>query len=265
MPEHPGQQPRNAAPEQSPPAEPGPSADPEPAEPATRRLPAQARLVLATHNQGKVTELRAMLAELLPELDVERAVIDAGAAGLPDVAETGTSFEANALLKARAAARVSGLPAVADDSGLAVDVLHGAPGIFSARWSGRHGDDPANRELLLAQLQDIGDEDRGAGFVCAAALVTPDGREHVELGRLRGRLTRQPAGERGFGYDPVLQPEGLAVTCAQLEPEHKNRISHRGRAMAALAPHLVSLLSGAAAGSAPDSGAPGQDARSEVS
>lgn len=254
MPEHP-QQPRGAAPEQAATAE-AAAAEPEPDE-AARHLPAGARLVLATHNRGKLAELRTMLAELLPELDVERAVIDAGAAGLPEVAETGTTFEANALLKARAAARASGLPAVADDSGLAVDVLHGAPGIFSARWAGRHGDDPANLALLLAQLQDIGDEDRGAGFVCAAALVSPDGEEHVELGRLRGRLTREPAGEHGFGYDPVLQPEGLEVTCAQLEPERKNRISHRGRAMAALAPHLVRLLRTAPAPSSGPATTPG--------
>lgn len=204
--------------------------------------PAQARLVLATHNAGKLAELRAMLAQRLPGLDMDRAVVDAGSLGLPDVRETGTTFQANALLKARAAAEASGLPAVADDSGLAVDVLHGAPGIFSARWSGRHGDDRANLQLLLAQLADIDDEHRGAGFVCAAALVTPDGHEHVELGHLRGTLLREPAGEHGFGYDPVLRPDGLDVSCAQLEPAHKNRISHRGQAMAALAPHLVQLL-----------------------
>ncbi|WP_144791976.1 RdgB/HAM1 family non-canonical purine NTP pyrophosphatase [Kocuria palustris] len=207
------------------------------------RIPEGARLVLATRNAGKLAELRAMLAQRLPDLDVEAAVVDAGSLGLPDVRETGTTFEENALLKARAAAEASGLPAVADDSGLAVDVLHGAPGIFSARWSGRHGDDRANLDLLLAQLADIDDEHRGAGFVCAAALVTPRGEERVELGRLRGTVLREPAGEHGFGYDPVLRPEGLELTCAQLEPEHKNRISHRGRAMAALAPHLVRLLS----------------------
>lgn len=272
MPEHSDRQPHDAAPEQSATADPASAAEPEPDE-TTRRPPAGARLVLATHNPGKLAELRTMLADLLPELDVERAVIDAGTAGLPEVAETGTTFEANALLKARAAARACGLPAVADDSGLAVDVLHGAPGIFSARWAGRHGDDTANLALLLAQLQDIGDEDRGAGFVCAAALVSPDGLEHVELGRLRGRLTREPAGEHGFGYDPVLQPEGLEETCAQLEPEHKNRISHRARAMAALAPHLVRLLrsapaapsAGAAPASSSSAGSSPSDAGSEVS
>lgn len=212
--------------------------------------PPGARLVLATRNPGKVAELRAMLAEHLPELDLERAVVDATAMGLTDVVESGLSFQANALLKARAAAAESGLPAVADDSGLAVDALHGAPGIFSARWAGVHGDDRANLELLLAQLADVPDADRAAGFVCAAALVTPSGQEQVEVGHLRGTLLREPIGEHGFGYDPVLRPEGLDLSCAQLEPEHKNRISHRGRAMQALAPHLVALLredSGAAA------------------
>jgi XTP/dITP diphosphohydrolase len=229
--------------------------DPEPgaSEPAVS-IPPEARLVLATHNAGKLAELRAMIADRLPELDVERAVVDAGSLGLPDVRETGTTFQANALLKAHAAARASGLPAVADDSGLAVDILHGAPGIFSARWAGRHGDDTANLELLLAQLGDIGDEHRAAGFVCAAALVTPEGAEHVEFGHLRGTLLHEPVGEHGFGYDPVLRPDGLELSCAQLDPEHKNRISHRGRAMAALAAHLVALLA-----QEPSARAPGEE------
>ena len=220
------------------------SEDPEPDPDASAvSIPSGARLVLATHNAGKLAELRAMIAAELPGLDVERAVVDAGSLGLPDVRETGTTFQANALLKAHAAAEASGLPAVADDSGLAVDVLHGAPGIFSARWAGRHGDDTANLELLLAQLGDIPDEHRAAGFVCAAALVTPEGAEHLEFGHLRGTLLHEPVGDGGFGYDPVLRPDGLDVSCAQLDPEHKNRISHRGQAMAALAPHLVALLS----------------------
>ena len=198
-----------------------------------------ARVVLATHNRGKLAELRDLLAPALPGADVERLVVDAAAAGAPDVVEDGTTFEANALLKARAATAATGLIAVADYSGLAVDVLGGAPGIFSARWSGRHGDDAANLRLLLAQLSDVPDVHRGAQFVCAAALVTPDGREHVETGTLRGALLREPVGDGGFGYDPVLRPDGSDRTCAELTRAEKNAISHRGRAMRALLPHLL--------------------------
>ncbi|THE17077.1 RdgB/HAM1 family non-canonical purine NTP pyrophosphatase [Kocuria rosea] len=205
-----------------------------------------ARVVLATHNRGKLAELRDLLAPALPGADVERLVVDAAAAGAPDVVEDGTTFEANALLKARAAAAATGLIAVADDSGLAVDVLGGAPGIFSARWSGRHGDDAANLRLLLAQLSDVPDAHRGAQFVCAAALVTPDGREHVETGTLRGALLREPVGDGGFGYDPVLRPDGSDRTCAELTRAEKNAISHRGRAMRALLPHLLTALDPAA-------------------
>jgi XTP/dITP diphosphohydrolase len=205
-----------------------------------------ARAVLATHNRGKLAELRDLLAAAMPGADVERLVVDAAAAGAPDVVEDGTTFEANALLKARSAAAATGLVAVADDSGLAVDVLGGAPGIFSARWSGRHGDDAANLRLLLAQLSDVPDAHRGAQFVCAAALVTPDGREHVETGTLRGALLREPVGDGGFGYDPVLRPDGLGRTCAELTREEKNAISHRGRAMRALLPHLLTALDPAA-------------------
>ena len=201
-----------------------------------------ARVVLATHNRGKLAELRDLLAPALPGADVERLVVDAAAAGAPDVVEDGTTFEANALLKARAATAATGLIAVADDSGLAVDVLGGAPGIFSARWSGRHGDDAANLRLLLAQLSDVPDAHRGAQFVCAAALVTPDGREHVETGTLRGALLREPVGDGGFGYDPVLRPDGSDRTCAELTRAEKNAISHRGLAMRALLPHLLAAL-----------------------
>ena len=205
-----------------------------------------ARVVLATHNRGKLAELRDLLAPALPGADVERLVVDAAAAGAPDVVEDGTTFEANALLKARSAAAATGLVAVADDSGLAVDVLGGAPGIFSARWSGRHGDDAANLRLLLDQLADIPDAHRGAEFVCAAALATPDGREHVETGTLRGALLREPVGDGGFGYDPLLRPDGSDRTCAELTRAEKNAISHRGRAMRALLPHLLTALDPAA-------------------
>jgi XTP/dITP diphosphohydrolase len=201
------------------------------------------RLVLATHNAHKLGELRAILAPALPGLD-GAAVVGARDVGAPEPVEDGVTFAENALLKARALARFTGLPAVADDSGLSVDVLGGAPGIFSARWSGRHGDDAANLALLLAQLADIGPEHRGARFTCAAALVTPGGVEVVETGHLVGHLATAPRGTGGFGYDPVLRPEGDSRTCAELTPQEKNAISHRGQAFRALAPAIVAALSG---------------------
>lgn len=205
------------------------------------------RLVLATHNKGKLKELRELLRGQVPGLDVDTQVVDASAVGGPDVAETGVTFAENSLLKARAVAETTGLVAIADDSGLAVDVLGGAPGIFSARWSGRHGDDNANLTLLLAQLSDVPDPHRGAAFVCAAALAVPgpDGVAHetVEYGQLEGTLLREPRGEGGFGYDPVLQPNGMDRSCAELSSEEKNAISHRGQAFRALLPAIVSALS----------------------
>jgi XTP/dITP diphosphohydrolase len=197
------------------------------------------RLILATRNAGKITELRSILADAhLPhELVGAEAYPD-----IPDVKETGVTFAENALLKAHALARATGLPAIADDSGLCVDVLHGAPGIFSARWAGRHGDDRANLELLLTQLSDIADEHRGAHFACAAALALPDGGQRVVEGRLEGVLRRTPHGTNGFGYDPILQPDGDSRTCAELTPEEKNAISHRGKAFRALVPVLRELL-----------------------
>lgn len=206
-------------------------------------VPAGARLVLATHNAHKLGELRAILTPSLPDLD-PAAVVGAGDVGAPEPVEDGVTFAENALLKARALAAFTGLPAVADDSGLAVDVLGGAPGIFSARWAGRHGDDAANLDLLLAQLRDVRAEHRGARFVCAAALVTPDGFEHVETGALVGTLADAPRGTHGFGYDPVLVPLGEERTCAELDPAEKNAISHRGQAFRALAPTLVRVLGG---------------------
>ena len=208
------------------------------------------RLVLATHNQGKLRELRELLRGQIPGLDVDTQVVDAAAVGGPDVVEDGITFGENSLLKARAVAAATGLVAVADDSGLAVDVLGGAPGIFSARWSGRHGDDRANLELLLAQLADVRDEHRGAAFVCAAALVVPaddggDPAEHVEYGELKGTLLREPRGAGGFGYDPILLPDGLDRSCAELSREEKNAISHRGQAFRALVPAIVAALAGA--------------------
>ncbi|MCZ7414468.1 MULTISPECIES: RdgB/HAM1 family non-canonical purine NTP pyrophosphatase [unclassified Streptomyces] len=205
----------------------------------TDASPAAPRLVLATRNAHKVTELRAILgaAGLSADLTGADAYPD-----IPDVRETGTTFAENALLKAHTLARATGLPAVADDSGLCVDVLGGAPGIFSARWAGRHGDDKANLDLLLAQLADIDHAHRGAHFACAAALALPDGTERVVEGRLRGTLRHTPVGAGGFGYDPILQPDGETRTCAELTPEEKNAISHRGRAFRALAPAIRELL-----------------------
>ena len=197
------------------------------------------RLILATRNAGKVVELRTILGDA--GLGVELVGADAYPE-IPDVVETGVTFAENALLKAHALAQATGFPAVADDSGLCVDVLGGAPGIFSARWAGRHGDDKANLDLLLAQLGDIAAPHRAAHFACAAALALPDGTERVVMGRLRGTLRFEPTGTNGFGYDPILQPDGYEVTCAELSPEEKNAISHRGEAFRGLVPVVRELL-----------------------
>ncbi len=202
-----------------------------------------ARLAVATHNAHKVGEIGAILADLIPGL-AAGDLASAKDLNAPSPVEDGISFEDNALIKARALAASSGLPAIADDSGIAVDVMGGAPGIFSALWSGRHGADSENLDLLLAQMADIPDEHRGASFVCAAALVTPAGEEVVVLGRQPGRLTREPAGGGGFGYDPIFVAEGESVTNAELEPARKNEISHRGLAFRALAPHVAAVLGG---------------------
>ncbi|NSC21911.1 RdgB/HAM1 family non-canonical purine NTP pyrophosphatase [Streptomyces albus subsp. chlorinus] len=197
------------------------------------------RLILATRNAHKVTELKAILADAGLETDLVGA--DAYPQ-IPDVKETGVTFAENALLKAHALAQATSLPAIADDSGLCVDVLGGAPGIFSARWAGRHGDDRANLDLLLAQLSDIDTPHRAAHFECAAALALPDGTERVVNGQLRGTLRHAPSGSGGFGYDPILQPDGESRTCAELSPEEKNAISHRGKAFRALVPVVREAL-----------------------
>jgi XTP/dITP diphosphohydrolase len=200
------------------------------------------RVVIATRNPGTVVELR----RILEPYDVD--LVDLGAfPDAPDVAETGDSFAANALLKAHAVAEATGLVAVADDSGLAVDALGGMPGIFSARWSGRHGDDAANLQLVLAQLADVPDERRGAAFICAAAAASPDGGELVVEGRMSGSLIRAPRGSNGFGYDPVFVPVDEDRTTAEMSAADKDAISHRGRAFRALAPRLAELLAGEAA------------------
>ena len=197
------------------------------------------KFVLATHNPGKLKEM----ADILSGLGVE--VVSPADVGISvDVEETGTTFAENAMLKAKAICAASGLPAIADDSGITVDVLGGAPGIFSARWAGSHGDDAANLRLLVDQLSDVPDTHRDAAFVSAAVLVTPDGREFVKRGEVRGTLTRSPRGEGGFGYDPIFVPEGFEVTTAQMSAEEKNAISHRGIAFRALMPHIVEYLRG---------------------
>ncbi len=199
------------------------------------------RIVLATRNTGKIIELRQILGAALDALGRELVGIG-DVADLPDVRETGVTFQENAELKARFVAEATGLPALADDSGLAVDVLGGAPGVFSARWCGRHGDDQANLELLLGQLADVPDQHRGAAFVCAAVLALPDGRTVYREGRFPGTLARAPRGSNGFGYDPILVVAGDTRTSAELDPDEKNEISHRGRAFRALAGDLPAYL-----------------------
>ena len=196
------------------------------------------RLVLATANQHKLTELTRILAA--GRVRVVLASL-ADFPGAPDVAETGATFAENALVKAHAVAAFTGLLAVADDSGICVDALNGMPGVLSARWSGRHGDDAANLRLLLDQLGDVPDERRGAQFVCAAALVHPDGREQVSVGELRGRLIRDRRGSHGFGYDPIFVPDGDQRTTAEMSPDEKDAISHRGQALGGLALMIAAL------------------------
>jgi XTP/dITP diphosphohydrolase len=195
-------------------------------------------VLLATRNAKKLAEFRRILAALI---DVEVLSLD-DVEPYDELAETGASFVENALLKAREGASHTGLVAVADDSGLAVDALNGMPGILSARWSGRHGEDEANLRLVLAQLADTPDDRLGAAFVCAATVVTPDGDEYVSSARMEGRLVRQPAGSNGFGYDPIFVASGQTVTNAELTPAEKDAISHRGRALRELAPRIAAAL-----------------------
>jgi XTP/dITP diphosphohydrolase len=199
-------------------------------------------VLLATRNPGKLVELRRMLDAT--EVAGIRVLGLADVADFPEEPEIGATFAENALAKARDAAKATGLPSVADDSGLAVDALNGMPGVLSARWSGRHGDDRANLELVLGQLADVPDDRRSAAFVCAAALVVPGGDEIVVHGEWPGYLARAPRGSNGFGYDPIFVPEGEERTSAELAPEEKNALSHRCRAMRALVPHLQGLVGG---------------------
>ncbi|MGK8489791.1 RdgB/HAM1 family non-canonical purine NTP pyrophosphatase [Nocardia asiatica] len=200
------------------------------------------RLLVASRNAKKLNELRRILDEA--------GIAGIEIVGLDDVPaydeapETGATFEANALAKARDGAAATGLACVADDSGLEVDALNGMPGVLSARWSGRHGDDAANNALLLAQLADVPDERRGGRFVSTCALVAPGGVETVVRGEWPGTIGRKPVGDGGFGYDPLFVPAGGEVTAAQLTPAEKDAVSHRGRALAQLTPALAALAEG---------------------
>lgn len=193
------------------------------------------RILLASRNRKKLAELQRILAPALPDLEV------VGLDDVPpyeEVPETGATFAENAALKARAGFVHTGLPTVADDSGLAVDALNGMPGVLSARWAGAHGDDEANLRLVLAQLADTPDDRLGAAFACSVAYIDGDAEVIVE-GKMAGRLIREPRGANGFGYDPIFVPDGFEVTSAELEPAQKDEISHRGQALRALVPYLL--------------------------
>ena len=197
------------------------------------------KLLLATRNAKKLGELRRIVAaEGLSGIEV---VGLADVPDFPEAPETAPDFEGNAVAKARDAVAATGLPSIADDSGIAVDALNGMPGVLSARWSGRHGDDEANLDLVLGQLRDVPDERRGAQFVCAAALVLPSGEETVVRGEWRGTLVRERRGTNGFGYDPIFRPDGETRTSAEMEPAEKDAVSHRGLALRALVPALRAL------------------------
>ena len=193
------------------------------------------KLVLATRNQGKIVELQRIIAEVMPGVEL---IGTDSFPNLDDVEETEDSFIGNALLKAHAVAKATGLPAIADDSGLSVNALNGAPGIFSARYAGTHGDDLANLNKVLENMEGV--LDRSAAFHCAAAFAKPDGFELVVEEKLLGRLTTTPIGESGFGYDPIFIPDGFEITTAQMNPALKDQISHRGMAFRALIPKVLS-------------------------
>jgi XTP/dITP diphosphohydrolase len=200
------------------------------------------KLLLATRNAKKLGELRRILAaEGISGIEV-LGLADVPA--FPEAPETAPDFEGNAVAKARDAVAACGLPAIADDSGIAIDALNGMPGVLSARWSGKHGDDEANLNLVLGQLGDVPDERRGAQFVCAAALVLVSGEETVVRGEWRGTMVRSRRGTNGFGYDPIFQPDGESRTSAEMEPAEKDAVSHRGRALRALLPALRELAEG---------------------
>ncbi len=198
------------------------------------------KLLLATRNKGKIEEFRRILEDIAAG-EIELVGLEQFP-DLHDVDETGSTFEENALLKAREMCLTAGIPAIADDSGLCVDYLNGDPGIFSARWAGSHGDDKANIAKVLQSLIGVPDEKRGAHFTCVAALALPDGRTHVEEGRFDGWILHTPVGEQGFGYDPIFRPEGFEISSAQMSAEAKDAISHRGKSLRAIAPQVITLL-----------------------
>ena len=202
------------------------------------------KIVLATQNSGKIAEFERLLADFVTDVQVLglRDFSD-----MPDIAETGTSFIENSLLKARGICEFTNLPTLADDSGLCIDFLNGDPGIYSARWSGNHGDDSANIAKVLLQLDGVAMGDRSAHFICEVALVFPIGHKHqnlevIESGRLDGVITLSPRGTAGFGYDPIFQPAGEALTLGEFTHGKKDEISHRGIAMRAIAPRILDLL-----------------------
>ena len=202
------------------------------------------KLVLATQNNGKIKEFERLLAEFASDIQVLglRDFPD-----MPDIPETGESFLENSLLKARGISKFTNLPALADDSGLCIDYLNGDPGIYSARWSGVHGDDAANISKVLLQLEGVSLNDRSANFKCEVALVFPDGHKHqgrefTESGKLSGVITLSPRGTAGFGYDPIFQPDGAELTLGEFAHGEKDKISHRGIAMRAIAPRILELL-----------------------
>ena len=193
------------------------------------------KLVLATKNSGKVIEFERILLELGAK-NLEVIGLDKFPE-IGDIEETGSTFEENALLKARTICKLTGLPALADDSGICVDALGGAPGLYSARYSGKG--DAANNQKLLHELRDVPDEKRGAYFICVAAFVRPDGFEKTMEGRFYGSILHQPIGDGGFGYDPLFKPKGMELSSAQLSAAQKDAISHRGIAMWAIAPYII--------------------------
>lgn len=198
------------------------------------------RLVLATRNQGKIIELCRIL-DAISNGAIELVSVEQYPE-IPDVEETGSTFEENALLKAVAISKATGLPAIADDSGLCVDALGGAPGIFSARYAGKHGDDNANLNKVLVELQGVEDTNRSAHFTCVTALVMPDGRKVTKMGEFHGFIAHAPVGDFGFGYDPIFIPQGSSITSAQMSAQEKDLVSHRGISLRAIAPHVIELL-----------------------
>jgi XTP/dITP diphosphohydrolase len=198
------------------------------------------RLVLSSRNKGKLVELQRMLATIAPHI---KPVSVSDFPEISDVEETGATFEENALLKAETIAMKTGLAAIADDSGLCIDALNGAPGVLSARWSGEHGNDRANLEKVLKEIEDVQPDKRQGKFVSVVALALPDGRTEICRGEIHGVIRYSPVGDGGFGYDPIFQPDGYDVTMAQLSADEKDSISHRGRAMREIAPVIAQLLS----------------------